>query len=102
MIARCFPDNWYADFPIDEKGLTVDVVNYLIGIIKLRQKRVVKNTCPELDTIYAVNMSCVPEYHEYYAGSFPDKPYAGRYKDVWKEEIENEYNPMAITYGILL
>lgn len=99
LIEHCFPNEWYDGANITDNGLLIDVVNNLIGVIQIRQKRVIKNTCGQSKSIYSLNMSCVPEYDEYYAGSFPDNPYAGRFKYIWTKRNLDTFSAISITYG---
>lgn len=61
----------------------VDVSNKLMGVVQLRQKRIVSNACEVPVPMNELNMNCVPEYSIFYLGAFEERSYAGKLKDIW-------------------
>lgn len=65
---------WYHTWFVNDPGQMVDYNNKILGIIRIRQHRHERHTCPRDDLAKMLNMTCVPEfsYNRYLTEDFEE------------------------------
>lgn len=53
---------WYHTWFVKDPGQTIDYNNKILGIVRIRQHRLEKETCSRVHLAKILNMSCVPEF----------------------------------------
>lgn len=77
---------WYHTYFVHDPGQTIDYNNKILGVARLRQHRMARNTCPFVSFARSRNMSCVAEFSPY--GYL-----TGAFEDFWRKKMAQvEYN----------
>lgn len=94
----------YDNYSVQSGGMTVDLVNKLIGVARLRQHRIAPGNCRVPEIMGFVNMSCWPEFSLSYdeTGDFGSKwsPFSvfteyDRLKSIWSYQTEDDTDTLA-------
>lgn len=103
LLPVIHPTYWYGNFAIIYPGLTIDVGNKMIGVVRIRQQRMIARSCKLADQMKFLNMTCWPKFSLFWmetkTHSYGWKDYApymayDRMKTIWEYKTEAETNTL--------
>ncbi|KYB25631.1 hypothetical protein TcasGA2_TC034270 [Tribolium castaneum] len=107
LILAVHPFEWYGNYSIIDstKPNVVDLVNKLVGVVRIRQQRMMPNLCEVAPQMRFLNMSCWPEFsqsmietkrHGYAWGEYTPYLVHDRLGGIW--EYQPEYKTQTLAH----
>lgn len=94
LILALHPIHWYGSWYVIDPGLTVDFNTRLLGVARLRQLRVKKDSCSVPKEMWFLDNSCDPDYTIFNDGGFDivQNKSHGKIKtsDIWEKKTATE------------
>ncbi|XP_044270877.1 location of vulva defective 1-like isoform X3 [Tribolium madens] len=99
LLPAIHPTRWYGSYVITEPALVVDVLNKLVGVVRIRQQRMMPHLCEVAKEMRFLNMSCWPEFsrskietktHGYGWGKYLPFMAYDRLRGMWKYKPDSE------------